>query len=56
MEGGYAMALIRENALYAFRDPLPRTGKGEVARFQMAQVLEERTDGVKEIKMKGRNV
>ena len=42
--------------LYAFRDPLPRTGKGEVARFQMAQVLEERTDGVKEIKMKGRNV
>ena len=42
--------------LYAFRDPLPRTGKGEVARFQMAQVLEERTDSVKEIKMKGRNV
>lgn len=42
--------------LYAFHDPLPRTGKGEVARFQMAHVLEERADGVKEIKMKGRNV
>ena len=49
-------AAASPEALYAFRDPLPRTGKGEVARFQMAQVLEERTDGVKEIKMKGRNV
>ena len=56
VRGGYAMTLINESSLYAFRDPLPRTGKGEVARFQMAQVLEERADGVKEIKMKGRNV
>ena len=42
--------------VFAMRDALPRTGKGEVARFRMAEEVTKRTEGVKKINMKGRKI
>ena len=41
-------------ALFVMRDPLPRTGKGEVARFRMNDEVSRRTEGINKISMKGR--
>ncbi len=40
--------------LYVMKDPLPRTGKGEVARFRMPTEVKQRTEGVVCVSMKGR--